>query len=111
MNTQITATPKLYIGMDIHKKTWSLHFRTDQFDHRGFSMPPDQELLYKHVNKTFPNHEVYLAYEVCCCGFSAARYFLNLGWQVTVVNPGDITIYNKQLFQKTDKIDCRNLCK
>ena len=111
MNTQITAIPKLYIGMDMHKKSWALHFRTDLFDHRGFSMPPEQEVLYRHVSKTFPDHEVYLAYEVGCCGFSAARYFLSLGWQVTVVNPGDIPISNKQLFQKTDKIDCRNLCK
>ena len=111
MKTQITAIPKLYIGMDIHKKSWSLHFRTDLFDHRGFSMPPQQEILYDHVNKTFPDHEVHLAYEAGCCGFSAARYFLNLGWHVIVVNPGDIPISNKQLFQKTDKIDCRNLCK
>jgi hypothetical protein len=50
MNTQITATPKLFIGMDIHKKSWSLHFRTDLFDHRGFSMPPNTEhfmIMYK----------------------------------------------------------------
>ena len=47
MNTQITAIPKLYIGMDIHKKSWSLHFRTDLFDHSGFSMPPEPGVLYK----------------------------------------------------------------
>lgn len=111
MNTQITTTPKLFIGMDMHKKSWSLHFRTDLFDHRGFSMPPNQEVLYEHVHKTFPGHEVLLTYEAGCCGFSTARYFLNLGWQVTVVNPGDIPVANKQQFQKTDKIDCRNLCK
>lgn len=111
MNTQITAIPKLFIGIDMHKKSWALHLRTDLFDHRGFSMPPQPEALYEHVQKTFPGHEVHLAYEAGCCGFSAARYFLGLGWQVTVVNPGDIPVANKQLFQKTDKIDCRNLCK
>ena len=63
MNTQITTTPKLFIGMDMHKKSWSLHFRTDLFDHRGFSMPPNQEVLYEHVNRTFPGHEIYLTYE------------------------------------------------
>ena len=25
MNTQITATPKLFIGIDIHKRSWKLH--------------------------------------------------------------------------------------
>jgi len=111
MNTQTTATPKLFIGMDIHKKSWSLHFRTDLFDHRGFSMSPNPEQLYDHVQKTFPGHEVSLAYEAGCCGFSVARYFLNLGWQLKVVNAADVPIANKQLYQKTDKVDCRNLCK
>lgn len=111
MNPQITTTPKLFIGMDMHKKSWSLHFSTDLFDHRNFSMPPNREALFEYVNKTFPGYETYLAYEAGCCGFSTARYFLNLGWQVTVVNPGDIPVANKQQFQKTDKIDCRNLCK
>jgi len=111
MNTQTTAIPKLFIGMDMHKKSWSLHFRTDLFDHRGFSMPPSSEQLYDHVQKTFPDHEVSLTYEAGCCGFSAARYFLNLGWQVKVVNAADVPIANKQIYQKTDKIDCRNLCR
>ena len=111
MNPQTTASPKLFIGLDIHKKSWSLHFRTDLFDHRGFSMPPYPEQLYNHVQKTFPDHEVSLTYEAGCCGFSAARYFLNLGWTVKVVNAADVPIANKQLYQKTDKIDCRNLCK
>lgn len=74
-------------------------------------MSPNVEQLYDHVQKTFPDHEVFLTYEAGCCGFSAARYFLNLGWEVKVVNAADVTIPNKQLYQKTDKVDCRNLCK
>ena len=100
MNPQITANPKLFIGLDIHKKSWSVHFRTDLFDHRGFSMPPYPEQLYTYVQKTFPDHEVSLTYEAGCCGFSAARYFLNLGWTVKVVNAADVPIANKQLYQK-----------
>jgi transposase len=54
---------------------------------------------------------VLLTYEAGSCGFSAARYFLNLGWNVTVVNPADVPRIDKQNYQKTDKIDSRNLCK
>ena len=43
MLTQATATPKLFIGIDIHKKQWSVHLRTDIFDYRGFPMPPNPE--------------------------------------------------------------------
>lgn len=27
--SQLTPTPNLYIGMDIHKKNWAVHLRTD----------------------------------------------------------------------------------
>lgn len=105
MNTQTTAPlPKLFIGMDIHKKSWSVHFRTDLFDYKGFTMPPSTDKLYSYVAEHFPDHEVSLSYEAGCCGFWAARYFLNLGWTVKVVNPADIPRSDKQHYQKTDKL-------
>jgi hypothetical protein len=44
-----------------------------------------------------------------CCGFSAARYFLNLGWNVLVVNPSDVKRGDKERYQKTDALDSKNL--
>jgi transposase len=111
MQSQITAIPKLFIGMDIHKKSWTVHLRTDLFDHKGFCMPSDASKLVDYINTHFSDHEVLLTYEAGCCGFSAARYFLNVGWTVKVVNPNDVPRSDKQLYQKTDKLDCRNLCK
>lgn len=111
MYAQITAMPKLYIGLDIHKKSWSVHLATDLFDHRGFTMPPEPQKLEEYVNNYFPEHKVEIAYESGSCGFSAARYFLHIGWEVTVVNAADIPRIQKQQFQKTDRIDCRHLCR
>ncbi len=34
-----------------------------------------------------------------------------MGWTVKVVNPNDVPRSDKQLYQKTDKLDCRNLCR
>ena len=111
MLPQITAIPKLYIGLDIHKKTWAVHLRTDIADHRSMTIPPIAEKLAAYAQHHFPDHQVSITYESGCCGFSAARYFKQLGWQVTVVNPADITRIQKQQFQKTDHIDCRMLCR
>lgn len=111
MRSQTITVPKLFIGMDIHKKSWSVHLRTDLFDHKGFSMPPDPSKLVDYVSNHFGDHEVALTYEAGCCGFTAARYFLNMGWTVKVVNPNDVPRSDKQLYQKTDKLDCRNLCR
>jgi transposase len=111
MATQLTANPKLYIGMDIHKKSWSVHLRTDISDHKTLTIPSRCEVLCEYVDKHFKDHDVSLTYEAGCCGFSASRYFLNLGWNVLVVNPADVPRMDKQNYQKTDKIDCRNLAK
>ena len=108
---QFTALPKLFIGMDIHKKKWHVHLRTDISDHKGLTFDAKPQALFNYVNGHFHDHEVHLVYESGCCGFWAARYFFNVGWHVTVVNPADIPRMNKQLYQKTDKLDCRNLSK
>jgi transposase len=108
---QTLEFPKLYIGADVHKKTWYVHMRTDISDHKGFSMPASFEHLYEYVLSHFPNYEVHLAYEAGCCGFSLARQALNTSWHVVVCNPADIPRSDKQNYQKTDKIDARNLCK
>lgn len=111
MTTQLTAIPKLYIGCDIHKKSWSVHLRTDICEHKSFTIPSNPEVLHEYVNRNFPGYEVSLVYEAGCSGFGAARYFLNLAWDVLVVNPSDVPRMNKQNYKKTDKIDCRNLAK
>jgi transposase len=110
MNTQTTATPKLYIGLDIHKKSWAVHFKTDISDHRGYTMPPEPAQLLKYVQDNFPDHQVALTYESGCCGFSAARTFAGYGWNIIVVNAADIPRIQKQQFQKSDRIDSRHLC-
>lgn len=109
MNTQTTALPKLFIGIDIHKKQWSVHLRTDICEHRGFSIPPSADALFQYVAHHFPHHDVAATFEIGCCGFWAARQMLNYGWQVIVVNPSDIKRSDKHRYQKTDAIDCRHL--
>ncbi len=112
METQITASgPKLFIGMDIHKKSWTIQMRTDICDHKTMTITPDAVVLADYAETNFPGHAVHLTYEAGCCGFSASRYFLSLGWEVTVVNPSDVPRMDKQNYQKTDKIDCRNLAR
>ncbi|HEV7329400.1 MAG TPA: IS110 family transposase [Flavisolibacter sp.] len=111
MNAQTTATPKVFIGIDIHKKQWSVHLRTDICEHRGFTMPPSPDVLFQYVFRHFPDHDVWVAFEIGCCGFWAAREMLGYGWQVQVVNPGDVKQSDKHRYQKTDRIDARHLCR
>jgi transposase len=102
---------KVYIGMDIHKKSWRVNIDTDICHHKNFNIESNEEILYNYIEKHFMDHEVHLVYEIGCCGFSCARYFLSIGWKVMVVNPADIPRTDKQNYQKTDTIDARQLCK
>jgi transposase len=112
MIAPVTAsTPKLYIGIDNHKKSWKVHFCTDLFDGATKRFDAAGDGLKKYVSKHFAGYEVSCAYEAGCCGYSAARLFQSYGWQVKVVNPADIPRPGKQAFVKTDKIDCINIAK
>lgn len=107
MSTQITAIPKLYIGIDIHKRSWKVHCSTDLFSGKSFSMAPDPEELKKYVDRHFPNYEVAAAYEAGCCGYYAHRKFKSYGWESLVVNPADIHRKGKERYTKTDRIDAQ----
>jgi transposase len=107
MNTQQTAYPKLYIGIDIHKRSWKVHCATDLFAGKSFSMLPNPEQLHAYVSKHFKEYEVAVAYEAGCCGYYAHRCFESYGWRSLVVNPADIHRKGKEKHTKTDKIDAQ----
>lgn len=107
MNTQQTTQPKLYIGIDIHKRSWKVHCATDLFIGKSFSMNPDPSQLRDYVLKHFSGYEVSTAYEAGCCGYSAHRAFEGYGWQSLVVNPADIHRKGKERHTKTDRIDAQ----
>ena len=65
-NTKDTAQPKLFIGMDIHKRSWRIQIATDLFQGKGITLPSAPEALQAYVNKNFPDYEVYTAYEAGC---------------------------------------------
>jgi transposase len=107
MKSEQTAQPKLYIGIDIHKRSWKIHCATDLFSGKSFTMPPNPEVLKTYVHTHFQDHEVSTAYEAGCCGYYAHRSFEGYGWRSLVVNPADIHRKGKERFTKTDKIDAQ----
>src|SRR5690606_22414367 len=100
-----TAPPKLFIGIDIHKRSWKVHCATDLSMGRTFSMSPNPEGLREYVSRHFPGHEVSTAYEAGCCGYGAHRSFESYGWRSLVVNPADIFRRGRERHTKTDRID------
>ena len=111
MTPQTTTTRKLYIGIDIHKRSWKIQTATDISWGKAFTAPPDADTLFSWVQQHFPEHQVSCAYEAGCCGFEPARYFMEFGWHTIVFNPADISRTGTSAIIKTDKIDARLICK
>ncbi len=78
METRVTALPKLFIGIDIQKRSWKIHCSTDLFAGKSFTMPPDPEKLRENVQKHFRTTRD-SAYEAGCCGYSGPRSFESFG--------------------------------
>lgn len=102
---------KLYIGLDIHKRSWKIHTATDLFDGKTCSCPPSPTSLKKYIDKHYPGHHVIIAYEAGCFGYHPHRCFTSFNWHSLVVNPADISRTGKSQYQKTDALDARLICR
>ena len=61
MSKEVTAiSPKLFIGLDIHKKTWKLHITTDLGEGSGHTFPPDTQKIKSYLERNYSQYEVSL---------------------------------------------------
>jgi len=90
MKTKDTTGSKLFIGIDVHKRSWKIHTATDLFDGSDLTVPPKAFALQKYVARHYKGYQVHCVYEAGCCGFTHHRLFESFGWYSIVVNPADI---------------------
>ena len=100
---------KLFIGIDVHLKQWTLTIRTSHIELKTFTMNPSPKQLFKYLNKHYPNAEYYSVYEAGFSGFWAHRELSLLGIKNIIVNPADVPTTHKEKTQKRDKRDSRKL--
>lgn len=99
----------LFIGLDVHKKTWSVTIGDGHCVLKRFSMKAEADVLISYIQKHYPDYLVECCYESCCCGYHIYRSLTAAGFKVLVVNPGDLPRVHKQNNNKTDRIDSRYL--
>lgn len=111
MKVRDAAEKELFVGIDMHKRSWKIHTATDMFSGKRLTMPAGPLKLKQWVDKFYPDHKVSCAYEAGCCGYSAHRAFQAFGWRSIVFNPADISRTGKAQYQKTDRIDAQLICR
>jgi transposase len=102
---------QVYVGMDVHKKSWSISIYTDQFEHKTFSQPPEVEVLVNYLKRNFPGATYRSVYEAGFSGFWIHDRLQEQGVQCLVVNPADVPTKDKERAGKTDRVDCRKLAR
>jgi hypothetical protein len=59
----------VFVGLDIHKRSWIVAIVTEQADFKTFTQPPDVKLLVSYLHRHFPNATYHCVYEAGYCGY------------------------------------------
>lgn len=100
-----------YIGLDVHKNSWTVTVRTLGLEVAHFTQVPDARTLYQYLQKKFPSATFYSAYEAGFCGTSSHHTLRQLGIYNIIVNPADIPQTDKQKKNKNDLHDSRSIAR
>lgn len=98
----------VYLGIDVHKKTYSITAVQDRTIVKRASMPAIPTALLSFIKSHFPNCEIFSAYEAGFSGFGLHRFLLKNEIQNIVVHPGsiEVAVNNRS---KTDKRDSEKI--
>jgi transposase len=115
METQINKTDftgqNIYVGFDVHLKSWKVTVMTEHMVHKSFSQSPSPKALHKYLADHFPGGTYFSAYEAGFCGYWIHNQLVSLGIKSIVVNPSDIPTTQKEKVQKEDKRDSRKIAR
>ena len=101
----------IFVGVDVHKKSWKVCIRSEHMELRTFSQNPSAIELSHHLKTNYPSANYNIVYEAGFCGFNAYREFINEGINCIVVHPADVPTTDKEKQRKSDTVDCRKLGK
>ena len=110
--TKVTASfenQTVYVGLDIHKRSWNVAiFLNDQYV-RNIHQPPQPQALHHYLRHNYPQAKYVCAYECGKFGYWIHRQFSSLGVECLVLNPADIPSSQKDEVYKTDYRDARGI--
>lgn len=101
----------VYVGIDVHKKSWKITIQLDELVYKTFSQDPKVQILENYLKKNFPYASYQCAYEAGFSGFWLQQELEKAGINCIVVNPADIPTTDKDKKQKTDTRDSKKIAK
>ncbi len=99
----------IFVGLDVHKRSWNAALFLDDQYLRNIHQPPSPHSLYKYLSTHYPGASYVCAYESGKFGYWIHRQLTNKGIKCLVVNPADIPSTHKDEVSKTDPRDARGI--
>ncbi|MDR2950599.1 MAG: hypothetical protein LBV71_15535 [Prevotella sp.] len=96
----------IYVGIDVHLKSWSATVVSETSVMKKFSQPPQPEALHKFLAANYPGASYHSVYEAGFCGFWIHERLTALG-----VNPADVPTKSSEKLRKTDAVDSAKLAR
>lgn len=110
--TQLDFTgQKIFVGCDVHKKSWAVTIMSENLLLKTFSQPPNPEVLANYLFKHYPGAEYHSAYEAGFSGFWIHYSLQSLGIKSIVVNAADVPTTSKEVLMKEDRRDSLKIAK
>lgn len=101
----------IYIGLDVHLRSWSATILTQEHHHKTFSQTPNVGILIAYLERNFPGATYYSAYEAGFCGMWIHYQLEEVNIRNIVINPADIPMKQKDQLFKDDKRDSRKIAR
>jgi transposase len=111
IKTRDYSGQNIYVGIDVHDKSWKVHIFSDEFELKSFSQQPDVDGLSTYLNRNYPNANFLLAYESGFSGFWIHRSFKARGINCLVVHAADVPTNDKEQSRKSDLVDSKKIAK
>lgn len=101
----------LFIGLDIHKRFWTVSIVMEHTVFKTFRQPPSVGILVGYLHKHFPHASYHCVYEAGYCGYWIAEQLRARGIDCIIVNPADVPTTDKEKKHKTNNVDSRKLAR
>jgi len=115
MQTQSTELnfegQNLFVGIDVHLKSWTVSIFTEKLFHKTFTQPASAETLFNYLKRNFPGGIYHSVYEAGFSGFWSHYRLKEMGINSIVTNPADVPTTQKEHLQKDDPTDSRKLAR
>lgn len=101
----------IYVGIDVHLKSWSVTVLSENSVLKRFVQDPDPDALHKFLTRNYPDADYHSVYEAGFCGFWIHERLTALGIENIVINPSDVPTTAGERIQKTDAVDSAKLAR